>query len=620
MMRKVLLLAMFVQLSFCAFSQDEFLPSVVEQPTVAAVEEIKILQNNQNKSYGDTLWYEDFSGGFSTNGWTSIDSSQNGFDWIYTTAAPGGQYSINIPAINSITAANGFASLPSDLYNTPNPGSFVNMSAYLVSSAINISPVRSLKLRWRQSQRFCCASTDRLEVQVSTDSVNWTSFDAKFGRAANTNVTEDAEIDITSAAANSSTIYIRFFQTASHYFWMIDDIALIEGYNNAIELDNPEMVYGVANNNYYAKIPKVLANPYHLEVKATSIGGDVSRNVKLNATILKNYTAVFNLQSAVLDSLEKDSSSQLITNTYSNNDGLGAYEIRLFIDSDSINQVLKVDTIPYEITDSIYSKDDGTAEGYLSPGAFSNPVMRGRIGTKYYLNSDQLLTSVAFYIGRDNENVGIGLKAQVWGFDGTQTILTDAIELPGKKYESAEYIIDSTNLDGWLTFSIKPAIMLDSGEYVLALEQVSGDTLGWQQMSLGRDRDSDFYNNYEDNLNSFIYRTSPNAVWGRVYAQPMMRMHFGQTSIGFKEFTKKQNLFSVSPNPSTGQFVLDLKSLTGQFQLSVMNVLGQEKYVNQLNSYANQLHPLDLTHLEKGIYFVVLETEEIRSVEKIVIR
>ncbi len=619
-MKKAFLFLVVVNLSLHGFSQENLTAETTQQLRNTDLKEMKISSSNLDKAFGDTLWYEDFSGGFTTNGWSSIDSNQFGFDWIYTTAAPGGQYSTTIPIINSSSVSNGFASLPSDLYNTPTPGAVVNIYAYLVSSAIAISPVRSLKLRWRQAQRFCCASTDRLEVQISTDSVNWASFDAKFGRAANTNVTEDAEIDITSAAANSSTIYIRFFQTASHYFWMIDDIALIEGYNNAIELDNPEMIYGVANDNYYAKIPKVFANPYQLGVKATSIGGDNSRNVKLNATIIKNNTTVFNLQSALLDSLERDSSAQLITTTYGNNDGLGAYEIRLFIDSDSINQVLKVDTIPYEITDSIYAKDDGTAEGYLSPGAFSNPIMRGRIGTKYYLNSDQLLTSVAFYIGRDNENVGIGLKAQVWGFDGTQTILTDAIELPGKKYESAEYIIDSTNLDSWFTFSIKPAIMLDSGEYVLALEQVSGDTLSWQQMSLGRDRDSDFYNNYEDNLNSFIYRSSPNPVWGRVYAQPMMRMHFGKTTIGFKEFTKKQRLFSVSPNPSTGQLVLDLKSLSGVFQIRVVNVLGQEKYVNQLSSYTNQLHPLDLTNLEKGIYFVILETEGIQSVEKIVIR
>lgn len=619
-MKKAFLFLVVVNLSLHGFSQENLTAETNQQLRNADLKEMKISSSNLDKAFGDTLWYEDFSGGFTTNGWSSIDSTQNGFDWIYTTAAPGGQYSTTIPIINSSTVSNGFASLPSDYYNTPTPVSFVNMSAYLVSSAITISPVRSLKLRWRQSQRFCCASTDRLEVQVSTDSVNWTSFDAKFGRAANTNVTEDAEIDITSAAANSSTIYIRFFQTASHYFWMIDDIALIEGYNNAIELDNPEMVYGVANDNYYAKIPKVFANPYQLEVKATSIGGDISRNVKLNATIFKNNTAVFNLQSPVLDSLEKDSSAQLITNTYGNNDGLGAYEIRLFIDSDSINQVLKVDTIPYEITDSIYAKDDGVPNGTIRAGTFGSFNLNGRLGTKYYLSSDQLLTSVSFYISNDPYIVDAGVKAQVWGYDPTQTLLTDAIELAGKWYESNSYTIDSADIGSWLTFTIQPPIMLDSGEYVLALEQVFTNSIGWAEMGLGRDRDAERYSRSFEQMSSFIYWNDANPGWGRVFAQPMMRMHFGKTTIGFREFTKKQSLFSVSPNPSTGQLVLDLKSLSGVFQIRVVNVLGQEKYVNQLSSYTNQLHPLDLTNLEKGVYFVILETEEMRSVEKIVIR
>ncbi len=619
-MRKVLLHVFLTFLSFCAFSQDRFLLSVGEQSSAEPVEEIKSSFDNKDKAYGDTLWYEDFSGGFSTNGWTSIDSLQFGFDWIYTTAAPGGQYSVTTPALNSITAANGFASLPSDLYNTPSPGSFVNMNAYLTSSAITISPVRSLKLHWRQALRFCCTNSERLEVQISTDSVNWTSFDAKYATYTNNAVTHDAEIDITSVAANSPTVYIRFYQTASHYYWMIDDIYLTEGYNNAIVLENPEMVYQVPDDIYFSKIPKVLANSFGVRAQVKSVGAELSINVNLNSTVLKNGTAVFSTQSVVLDSLEKDSIATMATPVYANTDGVGQYEILSFVDSDSINELARIDTMKFEITDSIFAKDDGVADGFIGAGTFGNNNLSGRVGTKYYLNSNQLLTSVSFYISKSIANVGAGVKAQVWGYDATQQLLTDAIELPGKKYESSEYKIDSTDLDSWLIFSIKPSIMLDSGEYVLALEQVSTDSIGWAEMNLGRDRDAEKYNNYDDKFNSFIYWNDSTPSWGRVYAQPMMRMHFGQTSIGFREFTKKQDLFSVSPNPSEGQFILDLKSLPGQFQLSVVNVLGQEKYVNELNFYANQFYSLDLTHLESGIYFVVIETAEMRSVEKIVIR
>lgn len=618
-MKKALLFFVAINLSLLAFSQEGVSLPTASKLIEASVGEAKLAYQKFNKAFGDTLWYEDFSGGFTTNGWTSVDSSLNGFDWIYTNQAPVGQYTLNVPPINSSTAANGFASLPSDLYNTLAPGSFVNMNAYLVSGAISITPVRSLKLRWRQAQRYCCAFTERIEVQISTDSINWTSFDAKFGRQVNINVTEDAEIDISSVATNSATVYIRFFQTASHYYWMIDDIYLTEGLINAIELENPEMVYELPDDIYFSKIPKVLANPYRVGVQAKSIGVEVSKNVVLNTTVLKNGVAVFSSQSQGLGSLEKDSIAKLQTSFYANNDGIGSYEIRSFIDSDSINQALKVDTIPYEITDSIYAKDDGIADGNIGAGTFGNFYLNGRLGTKYYLNSDQLLTSVSFYISKSTANVGAGVKAQVWGYDATQNILTDAIELAGKKYESTEYVIDSMDLDSWLTFSIKPPIMLDSGEYVLALEQVSTDSIGWAEMGLGRDRDAEKYNNFDDKLNSFIFWNDSNPAWGRVFAQPMMRMHFGQTSIGFKEFTKKQNLFSVSPNPSKGQFLLDLKSLSGEFDLKVVNLLGQEKYSKMINASNSINQLLDLTHLESGVYFIELSSEKVRTVEKVVI-
>lgn len=619
-MRKGFLLTLFAQLSFYVFSQNVLLTPAPTSTTDAPKAGIKSSFDNLNKTYGDTLWYEDFSGGFATNGWVSIDSNQFGFDWIYTTSAPSGQYSTNTPIINSTTAFNGFASLPSDLYNTPTPGSFVNMDAYLVSGAISIPPTRSLLLRWRQALRFCCASTDRLEVQISTDSVNWTSFDAKYATYINNAITHDAEVDITSVAANSSTVYIRFYQTATHYYWMIDDIAVVEGYTNAIEFQDPEMVYELPDDIYFSKIPKVFANPFGFGAQVKSVGAEMSTNVVLKSSILKNGMAVFSTQSAVLDSLEKDSIARMVTSVYANTDGAGQYEIFSLVESDSANELARIDTMRYEITDSVYAKDDGLADGSIGAGSFGNYNLRGRLGTKYYLNSDQLLTTVAYYISESSESVGVGVKAQVWGYDPSQSNLNNAIELSGKKYESGAYLIDSTDLGAWLTFSIQPPVLLDSGEYVLALEQVSTDSLGWAVMKLGRDRDAEKYNNFDDKFNSFIYWNDSTPNWGRVYAQPMMRMHFGKTSIGFKEFTKKQSLFSVSPNPSTGQFVLDLKSLSGVFDLKVVNLLGQEKYVNQLNSYEHQLYPLDLTHLEKGIYFVVLETAEMGSVEKIVIR
>ena len=87
-----------------------------------------------NKAPLDTLYYDSFAGGPNatdmpvgtwggqTVNWTSINPNNNGFDWIWSDQAPGGQYSTTVTALTSTSAADGYLSMPADAYNTPAPG------------------------------------------------------------------------------------------------------------------------------------------------------------------------------------------------------------------------------------------------------------------------------------------------------------------------------------------------------------------------------------------------------------------------------------------------------------------------------------------------------------------
>ena len=192
MKKKYVLFALMCS-SSAIFAQQNSLSRYQEEMVEDSVspEELKSIQSiNRVKAAGDTLFYEDFSNGFTANGWTSFDAGLNNFNWLYTTQAPGGQYASNVPAIQSTTGSNGFASLPSSFYNTPTPvAGWVNMDALLTSGPIAINPTGNVLVRWQQSQRFCCSSsTARLELSVSSDGLNWVAFDARFGRGANTAV------------------------------------------------------------------------------------------------------------------------------------------------------------------------------------------------------------------------------------------------------------------------------------------------------------------------------------------------------------------------------------------------------------------------------------------------
>lgn len=71
------------------------------------------------------------------------------------------------------------------------------------------------------------------------------------------------------------------------------------------------------------------------------------------------------------------------------------------------------------------------------------------------------------------------------------------------------------------------------------------------------------------------------------------------------------NSLSIYPNPTDGVFNLDLKKNLGQsFDVSIINLSGQQVYNNHLNSSGeNQTHKIDLKNLSKGVYTIQLITE-----------
>src|SRR5690554_4419732 len=198
MKKNYLLLSGLALLSSGLFAQGikSNVPDVNMVPTTG--EAVKATNSN-NKAPGDTLYYDSFAGGPGQNDmpvgtwgnqtvtWTRSNPNNNGFDWIWSTSAPGGQYSTNITALNSTSANDGFMSLPADAYNTPTPGTgFVNMDAALTSSAITITPSPAVIISIETANRYCCnQSAVDLLLQVSTDGNTWSDYDATDGNPPN---------------------------------------------------------------------------------------------------------------------------------------------------------------------------------------------------------------------------------------------------------------------------------------------------------------------------------------------------------------------------------------------------------------------------------------------------
>ena len=599
------------------------------KPAPASAEELKMNSaiSNSVKAEGDTLFYEDFGGGLSTNGWVSNDPNSNGFDWIYTTAGPGGQYSANVTAMNSVTAANGFISLPSDLYNTPSPAAgFQAMGTTITSGPIAINPVGNVLLRWRQTQRYCCASTEQLELQVSNDNVNFVSFDAKFGRQANTIANENAEVNISSVAAGQDTIYLRFFQSASHYYWMIDDIAVVEGAGNQLVVDEVFTTFGPELwEGFYSIVPTALTQPLGFQMAIQNDGGFDALNVGFSASIEKDgATNVYTDSSAKLGVLPTPLAIDTfsIATPYANTDGNGDYVATLFASSDSANSDNAKATylIPFSISDTILGKDYNVSGGNIGPGSYVGGDADGsKIATKFTLKNAQTVTSLSYFISTSTANTGAEMKAQVWGFDTTQATLNDMINVPGVKAQNPiPYIVQSTDLGSWLTIPMLPPVSLPAGQYVVVAEQSAGNLNGFE-LGFGRARDSEEFQPFGREFVSMVFANDAAPAWGNIFAQPMMRMNFGLL-VGVEEAAKAIEGFSVAPNPNNGQFNVVVTAQKANFDLSVRNMVGQVVYNEQIAVNNTLTKNIDLSNLNKGIYFVSIENGVNRKVQKVIIK
>ena len=75
--------------------------------------------------------------------------------------------------------------------------------------------------------------------------------------------------------------------------------------------------------------------------------------------------------------------------------------------------------------------------------------------------------------------------------------------------------------------------------------------------------------------------------------------------------------FNVYPNPTTGYFTIQLDKACKNYRLAMFNILGQAQDFSVTGS-ANELR-VDATSVLPGMYFLMLETEEGRLVQRVLI-
>lgn len=290
-------------------------------------------------------------------------------------------------------------------------------------------------------------------LQVSTDDfVTFTEFDAKDGlpvNAGNTSNTVGGRtniINISTAVANSPHFKMRFYaESIGRYFWMIDDIAIIEGVENDTELRSPylEFNFDYAYNPFYAQIPFDLFTPLPLsgfvynngsnDLTGARIVGDITHTALLGngpgiGLLYTTSSTPLPLQSGVT----RDTADYVATNnprfvpTI-----LGDFRVDMIATSDSIDGNLGNEsyTQTFTTTDTIFARDDNGYGGSTGPGSFvrsgqtGGTVVGDKFGTMYVLESRtgnggtrKIPTSITFAVSDDPSNIGVEIVPKIWSY------------------------------------------------------------------------------------------------------------------------------------------------------------------------------------------------------------
>lgn len=226
-----------------------------------------MMQKKNDKAPGDVIFAEDFNGevwsSTSDNGvpvpenapenWTIVDNTGNNFCFRWDTVGPRGiftsQDDCQIPAggMMSTTGANGYLMLEADWFNSaPDCTSIYdeNMDTYIqYEGDIDFSEHDAVHLVFEQINRFCCVSSSESDAffKVSIDNgASWNQVSVSvgplsYGLGQLGGASQFSIIDITNMVAGQTNVWFRFqMQGLSHYYWLIDDLALVQPLDNDI--------------------------------------------------------------------------------------------------------------------------------------------------------------------------------------------------------------------------------------------------------------------------------------------------------------------------------------------------------------------------------------------------
>ena len=577
------------------------------------------------------FWSEDFANGIPA-GWTSEDASSQNAIWTWCNDPASDDGDPGCPEIwedgtnnqipfQATTAENGFVTLDSDDYGEL-PTDHISE---LTTTAFDFSNKSKVFLRFQNHLgTYTYDADDKALIRVSTDKINWTSYQVFSGLTTTVRWSENpfiAIVDITPTAASQTTVYIQWQWTGNYeYHWNIDDVEIYD--------ENPTAKHDLAVGDIFFPLSSFATPASEIKTDTCAFYAFVSNNglvdqhnVKLKAIVLDETESVIFADSVTIGTLPVGYKDSLMVtpNLWAPEVDLGLYTIQYEVSADSTDGRIadNVKATTFAATSDFFAKEDG-AEQFYRPGTLTDPwyvmnyyrfskssqekYMATSIDFAHTTNAGELAiteVSAGGYLMRVNDDIDDNLN----NLDDSDFFAS--FEWLGL----GDYVANDSTIDdgGIRTIALtdlnsgNPGVALETGgRYVVAISYAGASNVVFQ----GYNNDNKYF--FTSTLqygggSFFTFGEDVNAV---------VRLNLSLVSTS-DEVALPTEAMQVFPNPATDQVNLGVKlAEEGPATVTIADLSGRVILTREYDSLQQQVLNFKLPSLASGIYLARIATEK----------
>jgi hypothetical protein len=565
------------------------------------------------------VFYEDFANGLVGNNDSSNPSwtteGPDGAIWELDYDGSNGDFTGDTAyLLESESADNGWMIFDADGSNAGLPtAAYSNRKGSLTSPYIDLSNDSNVTLAFEHAYRWCCSGSHELTVFIN-DGSGWSAANSfQVNDLGTVNVlsgTVNVEIIITEMAALNDSVQIRFdwangAETASHYFWMIDDVKIIktQPYSSNILTSYNRVPSTYFGGTSYSVMPfeQISQTAYFFGGILENVGYNTIDSIRIDASV---ESEGFNTESYGY-TIESGSIDTIFVN-----DGFTPPDTGVYFGSitgkDDYNYI-STDTLTqrFQVTEYVYARDNG--DNTTNFGSFSiNALGTRQYGNVFDIYSASLLHGITLRLDELTTPTATG-----------KIIINEIDPITGEvSYLTETEVLDLGSLtEEWFDVVLDPPVLLDAGQVVLPTLYAEYNSTDTVYISTSGNNPNNGESLVQD-IDGVQEGVDPGA-WLYTTFAPCLRLNFDPSVIGINTDVNERdnNLnFAIYPNPNKGVFKvqLDLQN-TANIELEVKSILGKSVYKEEINNSGMINKSLDLSYLKKGIYFISI-TDDSNSI------